>query len=270
MYEEDKGSSPFSGELGGRPRKGANGMVVCKGYFDGASRGNPGPSGAGAWIEGPDGNCLWEAACPLGVRTNNEAEYEALLLLLEEVARRGLKELLVLGDSRLVICQMQGVWKIREERLRELADRARRLVRGRFVRYEWIPRERNARADRLSNRALDESGGGAGKTSSVSPEKSGLAVPEWLEPLEAPGEKPAADGGEPVVLESVEPHIYLARGSETYAVDTLHRACTCRGFLFRKACRHLRAALEREAAETRAAATPPEISVSGDVETPSR
>ncbi len=245
-------------------------MVACKGYFDGASRGNPGPAGAGRGSRGRTGTCLWEAARPLGMRTNNEAEYEALLLLLEEAVRRDLKELLVLGDSRLVICQMQGIWKIREERLRELADRARRLVKGRLVRYEWVPRERNARADRLSNRALDESGGGTGKSSSTAPEKSGLALPEWLEPLGVPGEKPAADGGEPVILEPVEPHMYLARGSETYAVDTLHKACTCRGFLFRRACRHLRAALEREATETRAAAAPPENSGSGNVEEPSR
>jgi ribonuclease HI len=206
----------------------------------------------------------------LGVRTNNEAEYEALLLLLEEVARRDLQELLVLGDSRLVICQMQGVWKIREERLRELADRARRLALGRSVRYEWIPREQNARADRLSNRALDESGGEAGKTSSVSSEKSNLTVPEWLEPPEAPDEKPAADGGEPVILEPVEPYIYLVRGGETYAVDTRHKACTCREFLFRRVCRHLRAALEREAVEMRAVEGPSKHFASEDVENPSR
>ncbi|HOX00450.1 MAG TPA: reverse transcriptase-like protein, partial [Deltaproteobacteria bacterium] len=95
-----------------------------KGYFDGASRGNPGEAGAGALLEDERGQVVWETAMPLGVRTNNEAEYLALILLLEEAARRGLGDLEVYGDSRLVVLQVSRSWKINEPRLRELATRA--------------------------------------------------------------------------------------------------------------------------------------------------
>ena len=95
-----------------------------KGYFDGASRGNPGEAGAGALLEDERGRVVWETATPLGVRTNNEAEYLALILLLEETARRGLKDFEVYGDSRLVVLQFSRAWKLNEPRLRELAMRA--------------------------------------------------------------------------------------------------------------------------------------------------
>ena len=99
---------------------------------------------------------LWECSQYLGVRTNNEAEYEALLRLLEEARRRGVAELEVCGDSRLVVCQVNRQWKINLPHLRELASRAWELMEGMKVTLRWVPREQNARADALSNRALDE------------------------------------------------------------------------------------------------------------------
>ncbi|QTX32686.1 ribonuclease HI family protein [Aminithiophilus ramosus] len=185
------------------------------GHFDGASRGNPGPAGAGAVLYDPSGREIWSAARALGNRTNNEAEYEALILLLAEADRRELKSLIVRGDSQLVVRQMKGEWKIREPRLAELAGRARNGAGAVDVTYQWVPRERNERADALSNEALD----GPAKV---------LSAPE-----------------ETVILEPVEGAIFLARGEETYAVDVAHDSCSCPAFRRRGRCRHLDAARER-------------------------
>ena len=126
------------------------------GYFDGASRGNPGEAGAGACIVREDGNPVWECAEYLGKKTNNEAEYAALLLLLNEARARGLTGLEIRGDSKLVVCQFNREWKINKPHLRELAVRAWKLAEGLDVRLAWVPRESNKLADALSNKAIDE------------------------------------------------------------------------------------------------------------------
>ena len=126
------------------------------GYFDGASRGNPGLAGAGAWIS--DGNSdepIWENSNALGKKTNNEAEYIALIDLLNEFYKRGIKKAIVRGDSKLVIEQMSGGWKVREPRLVELYKQAKLLAEDMYLTYEWISRTKNLHADYLSNKAID-------------------------------------------------------------------------------------------------------------------
>ena len=125
------------------------------GHFDGASRGNPGEAGAGAYLSDDAGNVIWETARYLGRKTNTEAEYGAAIILLEAAKERGARKLKVRGDSRLVVCQLSKRWKINLPHLRELAEKAWSLSEGMEVSYEWIPREKNKRADRLSNEALD-------------------------------------------------------------------------------------------------------------------
>lgn len=187
-------------------------MTMAVAFFDGASRGNPGESSAGACIIGEDGEILWEECRALGVGTNNEAEYQALIILLEEIKKRGLRGTIVRGDSRLVISQVKGDWKVREERLKGFAGRARTLVDETGAVLEWIPRERNSRADALSNRALD-------------------------------GEKvPAASSFPEERLERVSGSIFIAHGSSDYAVDVLHSSCSCPSFRARGRCKHLDAA----------------------------
>ncbi|MEV7966259.1 bifunctional RNase H/acid phosphatase [Sphaerisporangium sp. NPDC088356] len=124
---------------------------------DGGSRGNPGPAGYGAVVKDPDGQVLAEAADSLGVATNNVAEYQGLIA--------GLRSVLALAgdgatvevrmDSKLVIEQMAGRWKIKNEGLRPLALEAADLARRLRVSWKWIPRERNRDADRLANEAMD-------------------------------------------------------------------------------------------------------------------
>ena len=130
---------------------------------DGGSRGNPGPAGYGAVVRDAEtGAVLAERQDGLGVTTNNVAEYSGLIAGLEAAAAAGASTVDVRMDSKLVVEQMSGRWKIKHEALKELAERARGLV-ARFerVRFEWIPRAENAHADRLANEAMDTQAGSA-------------------------------------------------------------------------------------------------------------
>ena len=128
---------------------------------DGGSRGNPGPAGYGAVVRDADtGAVLAERQEGLGVATNNVAEYSGLIAGLRAAAEAGASEVAVRMDSKLVVEQMSGRWKIKNEALRPLADQARELAAGfATVTYEWIPRAENAHADRLANEAMDTQAG---------------------------------------------------------------------------------------------------------------
>lgn len=124
---------------------------------DGGSRGNPGPAGYGAVVvDAATGETLTEAAEYLGVVTNNVAEYRGLLAGLR--AARDLDPsatVHVRMDSKLVIEQMSGRWKIKHPDMKPLAAEAARIFPPGQVTYEWIPREQNKHADRLANEAMD-------------------------------------------------------------------------------------------------------------------
>ncbi|WP_328944936.1 bifunctional RNase H/acid phosphatase [Streptomyces sp. NBC_00250] len=124
---------------------------------DGGSRGNPGPAGYGAVVLDPvTGETLAEAAEYIGVATNNVAEYKGLVAGLK-AARALFPDVTVhvRMDSKLVVEQMSGRWKIKHPDMKPLAAEAGRVFPAGRVRYEWIPRERNKHADRLANEAMD-------------------------------------------------------------------------------------------------------------------
>ena len=124
-------------------------------FADGASRGNPGPASLGAVLV-RDGEEIARICKPLGVRTNNFAEYSAVIAGLEYVIEHGLeKNLLIRMDSKLVVEQLSGRWKIKHPDLMELAKVARGLLRQLDAKLEWIPRELNFLADEAANQALD-------------------------------------------------------------------------------------------------------------------
>ncbi|MEU3275323.1 bifunctional RNase H/acid phosphatase [Saccharomonospora sp. NPDC006951] len=130
---------------------------------DGGSRGNPGPAGYGAVVkEAESGAVLAERTGGLGIATNNVAEYRGLIAGLEAAAETGASTVDVRMDSKLVVEQMSGRWKVKNAVLQPLAQQAKELA-GRFerVRYEWIPRASNAHADRLANEAMDHQDAGA-------------------------------------------------------------------------------------------------------------
>ena len=124
---------------------------------DGGSRGNPGQSGSGAVVIDPaTGEVIAEVGLYGGIASNNVAEYKALIA----GVRLALKidpnaELHIRMDSKLVVEQMAGRWKIKHPDMAELAAEARAALTGTPVKFEWIPREINTRADRLANRAMD-------------------------------------------------------------------------------------------------------------------
>ncbi|MET9803967.1 bifunctional RNase H/acid phosphatase [Streptomyces sp. NPDC006368] len=124
---------------------------------DGGSRGNPGPAGYGAVVLDPvSGEPLVEAAEYIGVATNNVAEYKGLVAGLK--AARELApdaKVRVRMDSKLVVEQMSGRWKIKHPDMKPLAAEAARVFPAGQVTYEWIPREKNKHADRLANEAMD-------------------------------------------------------------------------------------------------------------------
>jgi len=125
---------------------------------DGGSRGNPGPAGYGALVRDPvAGEVLAEICDGLGTATNNVAEYSGLVAGLRAAARRAPGAAVeVRMDSRLVVEQMSGRWQIKDQALRSLAAAARDEARSLGpVSYVWVPRARNADADRLANQAMD-------------------------------------------------------------------------------------------------------------------
>lgn len=125
---------------------------------DGGSRGNPGPAGYGAVVKDPaTGGVLAERKGGLGHTTNNVAEYSGLIAGLTAAGELGASEVDVLMDSKLVVEQMSGRWRINNAALQTLARQADELVAD-FdkVTYEWIPRAINTAADRLANEAMDE------------------------------------------------------------------------------------------------------------------
>jgi probable phosphoglycerate mutase len=132
-------------------------------WSDGAARGNPGPAGAGALVTDADGAVLAEIAEGLGVATNNVAEYTAAILGLERAAELGATDVLLRSDSRLLIEQLAGRFKVKNAVLQQLHARAKAIGSGfSRIRYEHVRRELNTAADALANAGVDAwlAGGG--------------------------------------------------------------------------------------------------------------
>lgn len=183
------------------------------GHFDGASRGNPGQAAIGCVLIDPDGETIWEHSELIGMATNNEAEYVALKRLLENALKLNIKAISVYGDSQLVINQVLGNWKINHSHLFALCQDARKLLDSfEDSRLSWVPREKNQHADKLSNLAYQAN------QSNHTRQFTGKT-------------------------KKVDDNIYIVYGTELYAVDILHQACTCPSFSKgnNRPCKHLAA-----------------------------
>jgi ribonuclease HI len=125
-------------------------------YIDGAARGNPGEAGIGVHIIEESGSTR-EIKKYLGTRTNNQAEYSALITALESADDYRNREIRIFTDSLLLANQMNGLWKVKHPEIKELYRKAKTLIEGfRRVTISHIPREENGEADRLANLAIDE------------------------------------------------------------------------------------------------------------------
>lgn len=133
------------------PAKGALRVNV-----DGGARGNPGPAAIAAVVQDGKGEVLEERSDSIGIATNNVAEYRALLLGIERAAALGAKHLELIGDSELIVRQVRGEYKVKDETLRELHGQVQKALEG-FD--EWsirhVRRDDNEEADRLVNEELD-------------------------------------------------------------------------------------------------------------------
>ena len=123
---------------------------------DGGARGNPGPAAYGYVLEAEDGHVLAAHGEAIGHATNNVAEYSGLVAGMAKAAELGVRELEVVSDSELLVKQMTGEYRVKNEALRELSLQAARLARQiGNVTYRAVRREHNELADRLVNEALD-------------------------------------------------------------------------------------------------------------------
>jgi len=141
-------------------------MMDLIAHIDGGARGNPGPAAIGVVIADGDGNLLFEEGKFIGHATNNEAEYRALIHLLDVTVHDPVIQSYTGGtlrihcDSNLVVQQVLGNWKIKEPRLQALYEevKAKKVDSGMKLRIKHVPREENKDADRLVNSALDAVG----------------------------------------------------------------------------------------------------------------
>jgi ribonuclease HI len=125
-------------------------------YTDGASRGNPGPSAIGVVLNDETGRYVASISRCLGVTTNNQAEYRAIIAGLEKALSLGARQVTLFSDSELVVRQINGQYKIKHVALRPLYQEIVRLTGAlEDFRIACIPREQNAVADALANKALD-------------------------------------------------------------------------------------------------------------------
>jgi len=152
------------------PNSAADGWYTA--HCDGGSRGNPGPAGFGAVITDPAGHTVARLSRYLGAQTNNYAEYQGLLAVLEWAKQNGVSRLRVVSDSELMVKQMKGIYKVKHPALQPLWQQARQLAAqlGAFdIRHTL--REGNKEADRLANEAMDQ-GSGKRKVDSAAPSGS--------------------------------------------------------------------------------------------------
>ena len=155
---------------------------------DGGSRGNPGPAGYGAVVLTEDrSTVLAESKRAIGHATNNVAEYRGLIAGLDEALKLGATEAAAFLDSKLVVEQMSGRWKVKHPDLLELHAQARKLA-SRFdrVSYAWVPRERNSHADRLANEAMDAAAGLGDEAEESAPPNAEPAKAVATQALSAP------------------------------------------------------------------------------------
>jgi ribonuclease HI len=156
--EQPPPSASAATSTGAATKKGVGQLKRARIYSDGASRGNPGPAGAGAVImDAETGKVVELLKRYLGKQTNNVAEYEAVLLGLRRARELGVSEVEVVADSQLMIRQLGGQYRVKNEGIRPLYESAVKLLQGfAKVRLVHVPREMNTLADEMSNRAIDE------------------------------------------------------------------------------------------------------------------
>jgi ribonuclease HI len=180
-------------------------------YFDGAAINNPGPAGIGYVILNDNNEIIWKHSEAIGIATNNEAEYQALIVLAKKLVDKKIDNVVIYGDSQLVVNQVNGKWRINHQHLFKLHREVCNILSEiNNWQLHWVPRDKNSLADNLSKKALA---------------------------LDETNECPSFTGK----IEQIRETIFLAYDSKIYAVDAGNQACTCPGFIkkFQRPCKHL-------------------------------
>lgn len=124
-------------------------------FTDGASRGNPGDAGAGVVMY--DGKELYEEFSEyLGKKTNNEAEYTAVIRALERLDSMNETKGNIFADSEFLIKQVNGEYRVKSEKIKPLYEKVQKLLEGKEIKFHWVPREDNSKADSLANKGIDD------------------------------------------------------------------------------------------------------------------
>jgi len=131
--------------------------MILHGFTDGASRGNPGESGIGLVVKGEKGDIILTEYGYIGVATNNIAEYSALIGLLKRIKKISYTKLIVHSDSELMVRQLNGEYKVRDENIKKYYRKVLKLIDGESHQFELkhIPRSENSEADRLANKGIE-------------------------------------------------------------------------------------------------------------------
>jgi ribonuclease HI len=178
MKRPSKSSPPGSAQLFSDSHLPAPPAAVHIANIDGASRGNPGPASYAVVLRDSDGKIILELAKNIGRKTNNVAEYYALLAALDYATTHGIHALRIRSDSELLVRQMQGRYKVKSADLKPLHERAAKLARQlQYFKIEHVRRELNTDADAIANVALDQ----AGTAKYVSRSSKSAASPETAE-----------------------------------------------------------------------------------------
>ncbi|MEJ7651719.1 MAG: bifunctional RNase H/acid phosphatase [Nakamurella sp.] len=196
-------------------------------YADGGSRGNPGPAGYGAVVLDTDDRVLAERAAGLGHTTNNIAEYSGLVAALQAAADLGAAVVEVRMDSKLVVEQMSGRWKIKHPDLQVLARSARNLLAEfEAVSFDWVPRAKNKLADALANAAMDaQADGRTWQPSDAADLMDELAsqdppAPAATPPTDGPDEEATDPAAGPVIdPDGATTLIVVRHGQTTWGAD---------------------------------------------------
>lgn len=131
-------------------------MKLLKVYIDGASRGNPGSSGVGVVFCDQNGDVIKEFYKYIGIATNNQAEYRALIFALDKLKDYKNSKLCIYIDSEILYKQITGEYRVKDKKLRELFKQARyKIEKFPNLEFVWIPREKNKLADKLSQKAIN-------------------------------------------------------------------------------------------------------------------
>lgn len=210
--------------------------MIYSGYFDGAAKPNPGQLGMGASIVDEQECEIDWAYAYKHHGTNNEAEYLSIILLMRQALGHGFTKLDCYGDSQLVIKQINGEWSVSADSLKALNKKALELANQfEHITFNWIERKKNARADKLSNIAIEKKGNDRKKENIIANEnKASVKITVAQLPIK----------NKVVVKQLINGNYLIVEDEVTCIVNAKTMSCSCYVFNVNKQCKHTNTLIE--------------------------